>query len=70
VSGDADTTSGWYNDAGNASDGGGLPRAVRTDQAEYLSRAHAEAEPLDSGEVPVKLVQAFHFDHGCPGSSG
>src|SRR3954467_1946415 len=66
MAGDFNPAACGYDDSSDAADGGRLPRAVGTDQAQHLAGSHRKAEPLDSGEVPVKFVQAIHLDHGYP----
>jgi hypothetical protein len=43
-------------------DGGGLPRAVRAEEADHLAPLHAERQPADCFHVPVALAQLAHLD--------
>src|SRR5262249_927056 len=42
---------------------GGLPRAVRSEEAQDLSRSRREGDVLDRREVAVPLAQVRDFDH-------
>src|SRR5687768_13996398 len=65
---DTDPASARNDDSGQASDGRGLACAVGPDQAEHLSRADLEGQPLDGGEVAIQLLQPLDFDHWPPWS--
>ena len=44
-------------------DGGGLPRPVRPDEAEYLAPGHGELQPLEGRMRPVLFAQLLDGDH-------
>jgi hypothetical protein len=50
-------------DAGGAAEGGGLARAVGSDQAHDLARLDREREVMDGGEVAIALGEAADFNH-------
>lgn len=43
-------------------DGGGLPSAIRADQADHLTGEHVEVETVDHDPSAVRLGQAAHTD--------
>ncbi len=50
---------------GEHGDGGGLARAIGTEQAEDFPFLDVEGDPFDGGEVTVFFDQIFYFENGC-----
>ena len=51
-------------------DGGGLPRAVRAEEAVHLAGLHLEVEAVEGDDRAEGLAQAGHGDGSAHGSDG
>ena len=63
VTGNLDRACGRRNDAGQASQGGGLASAIRTNEAEHFSGVDGERDAVHRGEVAVISAERADVDH-------
>jgi hypothetical protein len=64
VPADPDAALTGYDDAGDASDGRGLPGTVWPDQSQHLPGLDLKGEPADRRKIAIELLEAIDLDHG------